>query len=136
MNKLLAILILLFIAGYAPIPHAAKVKPEMRGTILYNGMPAKGAEVRQCRIFQDGKCQTFTAVTTDENGNFKLKARREFRWYVTLFGDEMFGYGFTVYYKGNSYPGCTGNDLGVLSDVSHITYELTSKEECNLHPGG
>lgn len=74
-------------------------------------------------------------LSTNKEGLFKLKARIEFRWYVTLIGDEMFAYGFSVEYNGVSYTGCSGTDLGVLENVPNITYELTSKKECNLSLG-
>lgn len=136
MNKLFPLIFTLLLAACAPIPHAAKVKPEIKGTILFGGAPAIGAEVRECIDFQNGKCEKYKMAVTDERGNFKLKATREFRWYVTLLGDEMFGYGFTVKYKEKSYPGCSGTDLGVLANVPHVNYELTEKEKCYLNLGG
>ena len=135
MLKPLFIFFVLIISACAPIPHAAKIKPEIRGNVLYEGAPAVGAEIRQCTEFSEGKCTKYHFVLADSNGYFKLKARREFRWYVTLLGDEMFGYGFSVLYKGKSYPGCSGTDLGVLRNVSHIRYELTSEEACGLNQG-
>ncbi len=136
MNKLFFVLLLGFLVACAPIPHAAKVVPEISGTVFFEGVPAVGAEVRLCKDFQNGKCRKYISVHSDENGNFKLKPRRQFRWYVTLLGDEMFGYGFSVSYNGTTYPGCSGTDLGVLEDVPHINYELTSKKKCYLNLGG
>jgi hypothetical protein len=135
MLKPLYIFIALILSACAPIPHAAKIKPEIRGNALYKGAPAVGAEIRQCTEFSEGNCTKYNSVVADANGYFKLRARREFRWYVTLLGDEMFGYGFSVLYEGKAYPGCSGFDLGVLRDVTHISYELTSEEECNLNLG-
>ncbi|WP_044616185.1 DUF6795 domain-containing protein [Gynuella sunshinyii] len=135
MNKATILVFISFLIGCAPIPHAAKIEPEISGQILFNGFPANGAEVTQCISHNGNKCTKHRSVLTDNNGRFKLKARREFRWYVTLLGDEMFAYGFSVVYNGVSYQGCSGSDLGVLENVSDVKYELTSKNECNLSLG-
>ena len=135
MHKSKIIFLASFLIGCAPIPHAAKIEPEMRGKILFNGNPAAGAVVKQCMTHDGNKCTKYRSVSTNKEGLFKLKARREFRWYVTLFGDEMFAYGFRVEYNGEAYMGCSGTDLGVLENVPNITYELTSKKECNLSLG-
>lgn len=135
MNKTTIVVLISFLMGCAPIPHAAKIVPEINGQILLNGIPTVGAEVIQCISHDGNECTKNRSVKTDEKGRFKLRARREFRWYVTLLGDEMFAYGFRVKYNGVSYAGCSGTDLGVLENVPSITYELTSKQECNLSLG-
>ena len=135
MNKITIAVLISFLMGCAPIPHAARVAPEISGQILFNGIPAAGATVIQCTSHDGNKCAKNRSVITDEKGRFKLRARREFRWYVTLLGDEMFAYSFRVKYNGVSYVGCSGTDLGVLENVPSITYELTSEQECNLSLG-
>lgn len=135
MHKLFVLIALALLTACAPIPHIAKVAPEIRGTIYINGIPAVGAQVRQCIEYQNSNCNSDVSIYTDENGNFILKQRREFRWYVTLFGDEIFKYGFSVIFNGVIYPGCSGLDIGALADITYVNYDLTDKETCYLNLG-
>lgn len=78
--RYLLMLVPLACAACAPFPHFVTLAPDIHGTLIHDGQPAAGHEIRLARGPDHSPCSiTLDAVRTDPDGAFKLERKTQFQ---------------------------------------------------------